>query len=58
MTYLSTLTDSVVEVTALGKFHDEKDVRMGVDDLVETDDVRVLQLLHDLDLQLHFLLQS
>ena len=57
-TYLSLLAYAVVEVAARGKLHDEKNVRMCVDDLVETHDMRVLQLFHDLHLEFDLLLEA
>ena len=57
-TYLSVGTNSIVHVAASCKLEREKNIRLGVDGLVQTHDVWMLKFFHRLDLSLHFLLHA
>ena len=50
--------DTVVHVAAGCKLECEKNIRLGVDGLVQTHDVWMLKFFHRLDLSLHFLLHA
>lgn len=45
--------DEVHDLAASSVFHRDEEVRVGLDDLVQLDDVRVVQHLHDGHLALH-----
>ena len=51
-------TNTIVHVAAGCKLKREKDIRLGVDGLVQTHDVWMLKFFHRLDLSFHFLLHA
>ena len=50
--------DTIVHVASSCKFECEKNIRLGVDGLVQTHDVWMLKFFHRLNLSLHFLLHA